>query len=433
MNDKKIISTDYIEKCSNKICINDNINKCINNKLFGSSYKLNHLNHLNHLDFLNEENKEINQNIEKFDKNNIIIDDIDIVITFVDSKNEEWKKMYNKHKFESFDPKRNNMDSSAKQRFRSSNELLYCLRSIDQYIDFYRYIFLVLNHSPPKWLNLNNPKLKIIYHDQIESFKPFLPTFNSQAIECHLHNIPGLANHYLYFNDDIFVAKKLSRDIFINNPDKTSSTITLERIPIPSNDRTEIPSIDRYTIPFLKRIKQMETDKDNASRLYNVYVDRQLSKYGNPTVDECGFRSAWKNSNKILDKLYKPELRRKIAHSPSIINKEVMIYLSKLLEKEFYITSSSKFRAFDNINPTCSILQYFYYYEGIGKLIESSNIKTFYLKDINKDVDKINEILEHRDLTFFCVEDDVSETNDGIDRIDKILSVRFKKKSQFEL
>jgi hypothetical protein len=37
---------------------------------------------------------------------------------------------------------------------------------------------------------------------------PFLPTFSSPAIEANLHRIAGLSEHFLYFNDDVFLGKK---------------------------------------------------------------------------------------------------------------------------------------------------------------------------------------------------------------------------------
>ena len=35
------------------------------------------------------------------------------------------------------------------------------------------------------------------------SDRSHLPTFSSPAIEVHLHRIPGLSRHWLYFNDDV--------------------------------------------------------------------------------------------------------------------------------------------------------------------------------------------------------------------------------------
>ena len=39
--------------------------------------------------------------------------------------------------------------------------------------------------------------------------KGALPTFNSCAIESQLHRIPGLAECYLYLNDDFFLLRPL--------------------------------------------------------------------------------------------------------------------------------------------------------------------------------------------------------------------------------
>ena len=44
---------------------------------------------------------------------------------------------------------------------------------------------------------------KVIFRD----FTEFLPTFNSTTIETMLHYIPNLSEHFIYFNDDMFLIK----------------------------------------------------------------------------------------------------------------------------------------------------------------------------------------------------------------------------------
>lgn len=44
----------------------------------------------------------------------------------------------------------------------------------------------------------------------------FLPCFNSLALECCLHQIPDLAEHFIYANDDMFVGRKLNPSFFFN-------------------------------------------------------------------------------------------------------------------------------------------------------------------------------------------------------------------------
>ena len=47
------------------------------------------------------------------------------------------------------------------------------------------------------------PHIRIVFHNEFMP-KDVLPTFNSRAIEMYLHNIPDLADYFLYGNDDMF-------------------------------------------------------------------------------------------------------------------------------------------------------------------------------------------------------------------------------------
>jgi len=62
----------------------------------------------------------------------------------------------------------------------------------------------------PSWLDANHPRIKIVTHNQILD-PEILPTFNSYTIESRLHHIPGLANTYLYFNNDMFLNQRVSK------------------------------------------------------------------------------------------------------------------------------------------------------------------------------------------------------------------------------
>ena len=68
-----------------------------------------------------------------------------------------------------------------------------------------RHIFLVTNGQVPNWLDTDHPKLTIMTHAQLFPNKTHLPTFSSPAIESHLHRIPGISEHFIYFNDDVML------------------------------------------------------------------------------------------------------------------------------------------------------------------------------------------------------------------------------------
>ena len=63
---------------------------------------------------------------------------------------------------------------------------------------------------------MDTSKIKVVLH---EDFIPheFLPLYNSCTIEMFLHNIPGLGEEFIYFNDDTFVIKPMKEtDFFVN-------------------------------------------------------------------------------------------------------------------------------------------------------------------------------------------------------------------------
>ena len=118
---------------------------------------------------------------------------MDIVITYVDGNDPVWKADYEKH---------TNVPVMEK-RFRDWGTLKYLLRGIEVNMPFIRNVYLVVSHTSqvPEWADQEN--LKIVLHKDIIP-NEYLPTFNCNPIEMHLHRIEGLDNEYLYFNDDLY-------------------------------------------------------------------------------------------------------------------------------------------------------------------------------------------------------------------------------------
>jgi len=108
--------------------------------------------------------------------------------------------------------------SKLTANYVENKELLYSFRSLEKYAPWIRRIYLVVRDGQrPSWLldDAQLPeKLRIINHSKI--LPPHaLPTFNSVCIESFLHKIPGLAENYLYFNDDMILLNPVfPRDFF---------------------------------------------------------------------------------------------------------------------------------------------------------------------------------------------------------------------------
>uniref|UniRef100_A0A4W3IHP4 N-acetylglucosamine-1-phosphotransferase subunits alpha/beta n=1 Tax=Callorhinchus milii TaxID=7868 RepID=A0A4W3IHP4_CALMI len=105
-------------------------------------------------------------------------------------------------------------DDISASRFEDNEELRYSLRSVEKYAPWVRHIFIVTNGQIPSWLNLDNPRVTIVSHQDIFRNVSHLPTFSSPAIETHIHRIPGLSQKFIYLNDDVMFGKEVWPDDF---------------------------------------------------------------------------------------------------------------------------------------------------------------------------------------------------------------------------
>jgi hypothetical protein len=99
-------------------------------------------------------------------------------------------------------------DFSNNRRLSNNNELKYSLRSVELNAQWVNKIYILMNKNKmPSWIK---PTDKIIILEHTDTFpsKKYLPNINSNAIESTIVNIPGLSEHYIYFNDDVFLGKK---------------------------------------------------------------------------------------------------------------------------------------------------------------------------------------------------------------------------------
>ena len=146
----------------------------------------------------------VGRTLEEFDG------DIDIVYTWVDGDDPDWQGEFN----EWAERERHGLLDTAidPARFRSRDELRYSLRSVWAYCGWARRIFIVTSGQVPEWLT-QDERVTIVSHADILPSEA-LPTFNSHAIEAALHRIKDLAEHFIYFNDDMFVGRPVRPELF---------------------------------------------------------------------------------------------------------------------------------------------------------------------------------------------------------------------------
>jgi len=110
--------------------------------------------------------------------------------------------------------------AASRSRYADHDELRYSLRSLEMYAPWVRHVFLVTDQQVPAWLVEAHPRLTVIDHRDILPDR-YLPTFNSHAIETALHLIPGLAEHFIYFNDDVLLGARVTPGHFFTPDGKT--------------------------------------------------------------------------------------------------------------------------------------------------------------------------------------------------------------------
>ena len=135
--------------------------------------------------------------------------DIDLVYLWVDGNDPNWLAKKNAFIGNVVE----NTAENCKGRYADNEELKYSLRSVEKYAPWVRKIFIVTDNQTPNWLDTTNPKVEVIDHKDILPAEA-LPCFNATVIEHHLYKIPGLSEHFLYANDDMFFSADVQPNFF---------------------------------------------------------------------------------------------------------------------------------------------------------------------------------------------------------------------------
>ena len=142
----------------------------------------------------------------------IMEQDIDFVVTWVNMDDPEWQKVFNKFSDKPYIEKNGISDA----RFRDYGFLKYWFRGVERFAPWVRKIHFLTNGQIPEWLDTTNPKINLVSHEDIIP-KEFLPTFNSVVIERFMHKIPDLSEKFVYFNDDFYIIRPISPERFFKN------------------------------------------------------------------------------------------------------------------------------------------------------------------------------------------------------------------------
>ena len=235
--------------------------------------------------------------------------DIDFVIPWVDGNDAAWRK--EKYKYMGIDE-----PDAGDDRYRDMGILKYWFRAVEKYAPWVNRIHFVTWGHLPEWLNTDHPKLHIVNHRDYIPEK-YLPTFSSHPIELNLHRIPGLSEHFVYFNDDMFLNGPVEPDYFFRNG-LPCDCLQICQIPFYAEDVhahcvvNSLRTMNRkysYAKMFLKHPTKilnlrysLSTNIQNLLRLGNIHEMTGIHNHHMAAAYRLQtFRDAWESFEQILD------------------------------------------------------------------------------------------------------------------------------------
>lgn len=295
--------------------------------------------------------------------------DIDLVFSWVDGSSKEFqaqraKRMQNYVVGEGD-------DSDA--RFRQIDELKYALRSVHMYAPWIRRIFVATDSPRPAWL-ADDPRVTFVRSEEFFADPSVLPTHNSQAVECQLHHIPGLAEHFLYSNDDMFFGRAVGPQMFFSPGGISMFIEATTRIGLGHNDD-----------------------------------------------ERSGFENAARVNRRLLQDRFGLMTTRHLEHAATPLRRSVMAQMEKEFPEEFAATAASPFRASSNISVTNSL--YHYYALMSGRAVVQTCARVKYVDTTMKSgLRDMDSLLAKRSMDFFCLNDGSAPEIDLDVRTEKVTS-----------
>ncbi|MET0296491.1 MAG: stealth conserved region 3 domain-containing protein [Microbacterium sp.] len=241
-------------------------------------------------------------------------------------------------------------------RYRHVDELRYALRSVHMYAPWVRRIFIATDSPAPAWLR-NHPKVTIVRSEEFFADPSTLPTHNSHAVEAQLHRIPGIAEHFLYSNDDMFFGRPVSPEMFF-----TPAGVT----------------------------KFVECD-------VRIGV-------GDPAPARSGHDNGLRVNRALLRERFGRTIVRDLEHCATPLRRSVMAELEQTFAEDFARTAASRFRSASDISVTNSL--YHYYALMTGRAVATRAPRVRYVQTtMASGLRRMSRIATRTDVDMFCLND----------------------------
>ncbi len=322
---------------------------------------------------------------------------IDAVILWVDGNDEKWQLEKNK-----YDKSKKSSGVNDIVRYREWDNLKYWFRGIEKYAPWINNIYFVTWGHLPEWLDVDNPKLKIINHKDYIPNK-YLPVFSSNPIILNIHRIKGLEDKFILFNDDTFIIDKTSPDdFFVNglpcdnynevNWDSTKEEEVFASM-LKNNYRIVNKYYDKRKVIFKNLFKYINLKyglKRNLQTIKTTITKKEFVGINNNHIPQpflkSYFEKVWKLEEKNLLKTTSHKFRTKEDFT------EYMIRYFQLLDGKFVPRDYSIGKYFSVSSDNSSLVDYIVRQKGKCICINDSDKNIDFEKcknEINQAFDKI--------------------------------------------
>ncbi|MGW3326239.1 Stealth CR1 domain-containing protein [Streptomyces virginiae] len=282
---------------------------------------------------------------------------VDAVITWVDAADPAWRRRRDRaaRAAATSCTGRDTGIDLADNRYRDRGELRYCLRSIAAYAPWIRHVFLVTDDQAPDWLDTGHPRITVVDHRELLTDPDAPEVFNSHAIESRLHRIPGLAEHFVYFNDDILLGR----------PQRPQD----------------------YFLP---------------SGLPKVFHDRRAVDPGGRAGDDV-FTSSQKVTRQAVEEVVGRTYPHILAHTPYPLTRSLFTHVEELLPGRLAATARSVFRSTDDLAPVTLASHLAL---ARGHAVEGHLVHAYVSTARHDVIEKLPPLAAERGHDAFCLADD---------------------------
>jgi hypothetical protein len=279
---------------------------------------------------------------------------IDVVYTWVDGSDPAWReRMLRTRERVLGEP--HHEEAVQTSRFVSRDELRYSLRSLAMFAPWVRHVYLVTDQQRPGWLRTDTDRLTVVDHTEIFPDAAALPVFNSNAIISRLHHVPGLGEHYIYVNDDVFFGQ----------PARPESYFT-------------------------------------AMGLARVFPARNRRPFGPVRASEEPHFNLSRNIRALLERDFGRTLAQAVRHTPHPQLRSVHEEMEARYPQEYDHTVRSAFRHPDDIVGD----QLFHYYAQLTRRAVPAGLSYEYINvGLADHADRLHRLLRRRNRQVFCLND----------------------------